>query len=198
MNTTWVDSLGVGRFTQGNARTASSASGYGRTDVALLSLVLAAAYLVKRHYSTASAEELGWALVPTTYFVEKLTGLHFTFERGAGFVSESRRLVIAPACAGVNFFVIALSSLSFSFIGEVRGLRRKALLVVASALSAYIAMLVVNATRISLGAVLAPHLGLAGDAFRHQLHRVEGVVTYLTSLWLLMSAGRSLSKVIGR
>ena len=109
-----------------------------------------------------------------------ITGLHFTFERGAGFVSDSRYLVIAPACAGVNFLVIAFS-LSFGFVPELETKARKIAFVSAGALSAYVAMVVVNALRISLHVLLTAHVRFA-EPIREQAHRVEGVVTYLTAL----------------
>jgi len=163
---------------------------YPWSDAAVLGLVSALAYAVKSHYSTATAEELRWALVPTTYLVEAITGLHFTFERGAGFVSDSRHLVIAPACAGVNFFVIALLSLSFGFVPELGTKARKVALAFAFALSAYVAMVVVNALRISLHVLLTAHVRFA-EPIREQAHRVEGVVTYLTALFVLMAAARA-------
>ncbi len=166
-----------------------------KTDAVVLGVVTGLAYAVKSHYSTASAEELRWALVPTTYLVGMLTGLRFAFERGAGFVSESRHLIIAPACAGVNFFVIALLSLSFGFVPRLRAKAGKVGFVVAGALSAYVAMLVVNAARISLHVLVSSHVRFP-DPYREQAHRVEGVVTYLTALFLLMAAARaSLAKV---
>jgi exosortase K len=160
------------------------------SDAAVLGFVSAVAYAVKSHYSTASAEDLRWALVPTTYLVETITGLHFTFERGAGFVSDSRYLVIAPACAGVNFLVIAFLSLSFGFVPELEAKARKIAFVSAGALSAYVAMVVVNALRISLHVLLTAHVRFA-EPIREQAHRVEGVVTYLTALFVLMAAARA-------
>jgi exosortase K len=159
---------------------------YSWSDAVVLGSVSIMAYAVKSYYSTASAEELWWALAPTTHLVETITGLHFAFERGAGFVSGSRHLVIAPACAGVNFFVIALLSLSFGFVPQLGTKARKAAFVLAGAVSAYGAMLVVNAARISLHVLVAANVRFA-DPYREQAHRVEGVVTYLTALFLLMA-----------
>lgn len=163
---------------------------YSWSDAAVLGFVCAVAYAVKSHYSMASADELRWALLPTTYLVETITGLHFTFERGAGFVSDSRHLVIAPACAGVNFLVIAILSLSFGFVPELETKARKVAFVCAGALAAYVAMVLVNALRISLHVLLTTHVRFA-EPIREQVHRVEGVVTYLTALFVLMAAARA-------
>lgn len=166
-------------------------SRFSAWDAVVLSAVVAVAYALKRHYSTASAEELRWALAPTTALVESITGLRFAAERGAGYMSESHRLVIAPACAGVNFLIIALLSLSFGFVTWVRSPARKAAFAAGCLLSAYAAMVIVNAARISIGIVLGAHLGPLGGATFEQVHRVEGVVTYLLALSALMTAARA-------
>ncbi|HEX3597336.1 MAG TPA: exosortase K [Polyangiaceae bacterium] len=163
-------------------------------DAAVLAPVVASAYALKRFYSTASAEELHWALGPTTRLVEYLTRAHFAPEAGAGFVSDSRHLVIAPACAGVNFLVIALLSLTFGFVTEVHTAARKLSLVVVSGLVAYAAMLVVNALRIAFGMFVAS-CWWPGAAYRPELHRIEGIATYLVALWLLAAGAR---RVVGR
>ncbi len=159
-------------------------------DAVVLGCVSAAAYAVKSHYSTASADELRWALAPTTRLVEMITGVHFAFERGAGFVSDSRHLVIAPACAGVNFFVIALLSLSFGFVSELETKGRKVAFALGAGLAAYAAMLAVNAARISLHVLLTAHVRFL-DPCREQAHRVEGVVIYLVALFMLMAGARA-------
>jgi len=163
---------------------------WSRFDVVVLGLVSATAYALKSYYSTASADQLRWALDPTTSIVEAVTGLCFAFERGAGFVSESRHLVIAPACAGVNFLVIALLSLTFGFVPALRTKAGKVAFALAGALAAYVAMLVVNAARISLHVLVTSHVHLA-DPYRGQAHRVEGVVIYLTALFVLMASARA-------
>lgn len=161
-------------------------------DALFLSLVAGAAFALKRHYATASAEQLGWVLAPTAALVECFTCIHFTLERGVGFMSESRDVVIAPACAGINYLVVAMLSLTFCLLREVKTPARKACFVLSSVAAAYGATLVVNATRISIGIAVARHLPPSWDALRDQVHRVEGVVVYLTSLWLLVLAGGAL------
>lgn len=164
-------------------------------DVALLSCVLAGAYGLKRFYSTASAEQLGWALGPTTALVERLTSVHFIAERGAGFVSEGRHLVIAPACAGINFLVIAVLSLTFAFVRQFGRPMHKVWFVGACIVASYVAMLAVNAARISLGMAFEGRVATLG-ASHGDVHRVLGVATYLTSLWTLFAlAGASLRRL---
>ena len=177
--------------TKADRETARRASaGYTASDLVVLACVSTAAYALKQYYSTASAEQLRWALAPTASLVELFTDLRFTAERGEGFVSSSRLLVIAPACAGVNFFVIALLSLSFAFVTEARTKSGKALFVLASAVASYAAMVVVNATRISLGVALASVVGLR-EPYRAEVHRMEGVVIYLTALFVLTAGARA-------
>src|SRR6476646_201166 len=75
-------------------------------------LVLAAAAALKQFYSTASANELRWVLWPTSRLTELVTGTHFTFEPYAGYMSSDRGFLIASACAGINFLIMAFLMLS--------------------------------------------------------------------------------------
>jgi exosortase K len=167
----------------------------GDVDSALFLLVLGGAYILKRFYSTAGADELGWALGPTAALVERFTCVHFVAERGAGFVSQGRDLVIAPACAGINFLVIAVLSLTFAFVRQLGRPAAKVCFVVACVLASYAAMLLVNATRISLGMAFERLFADLG-ASHGDVHRILGIATYLTSLWILFAlAGAALRRL---
>jgi exosortase K len=163
---------------------------FTRWDVVLSALVVALAYALKRNYSTASAEDLRWALGPTASLVEAMTRIHFAAERGAGFVSESRCVVIAPACSGVNYMIIALLTLTFAHLPNVGSGPKKVGFVLGAAVAAYLSMIVVNATRISLGIVVGQRLIFSTEAVRGQAHCALGVVLYLGSLALLGDATR--------
>jgi exosortase K len=153
-----------------------------RWDVVLFGMLGAVAYGLKRHYSTASAEDLAWILVPTTRLVEGMTGLHFTAERYAGFVNADASFVIAPVCAGVNFLIVAFAALVLGFVGECSGPRKKAAWFVGSAALAYACTVIVNAVRIAAALRLRQEGGWIGSS---EVHRVEGVVVYLVALWLI-------------
>src|SRR5215470_13854054 len=75
-------------------------------------LVLAGAFALKLHYSTASADQLRWILAPTTALVELVSGASFEFESHAGYISRERGFLIANSCSGVNFLITAFLMLS--------------------------------------------------------------------------------------
>jgi exosortase K len=157
-------------------------------DATLLSLVLVSALALKRRYGTASAEELDWLLVPTTFLVELVTGQHFVPEARVGFVSESLPIVIAPACAGLNFFVIGLLTLTFGFVPKLASSGAKALWLVASPLLAYAATLLANTVRIA-SAVGCHEIGLRVPMLTAaEAHRALGILIYLPAAWLLFAA----------
>src|SRR5215510_14347568 len=74
--------------------------------------VLAGAFALKLHYSTASADQLRWILAPTAALVELVSGLTFEFESHAGYISRERGFLIANSCAVVNFISAALIKVS--------------------------------------------------------------------------------------
>jgi exosortase K len=159
--------------------------------VALGSLVLVAAYVLKRHYASATPEELTWVLAPTASVVGALTGAAFVLEHHVGYVSAPLATFIVPACAGLNFLIIAACTLVFGFLQEMRTPAGKAGWVLVSLTVAYGATVLVNAARITIGIALRRHAIHIAVIPPGQLHRVEGVVVYLSSLWLLFVAASS-------
>jgi exosortase K len=156
-------------------------------DAMLLLVVLVSALALKRHFGTASAEELDWLLAPTTFLVELVTGQHFAREAGVGFVSEELPIVIAPACAGLNFFVIGILTLSFGFVSKLPCSSAKALWLAASPLIAYAATLLANTVRIA-SAVALHEAGLRVPVLTAaEAHRALGIVIYLPAAWMLFA-----------
>jgi exosortase K len=167
-------------------------------DATLLALVLVSALALKRRYGAASAEELDWLLAPTTSLVELVTGQHFIHEARIGFVSERLPIIIAPGCAGLNFFVIALLTLSFGFLSKLRTPGAKALWLAASVPLAYAATLFANTVRIASaialheGGLRVPMLTAA------EAHRALGVVVYLPVAWLLFAVAERFFSTVER
>ena len=145
---------------------------------------LLTAYGLKAHYSRATSDGLDWILRPTTALVERMSGLAFEYERGEGYLNRERRVIIAPACAGVNFMIAAFGMTLFSFLHLMPTTASTLLWTAGSLLGAYLLTVAVNALRI----VIALHLYASGIVFFYadpaQLHRLEGIAVYLTALCL--------------
>jgi|SRR4051812_1932282 exosortase K len=154
-----------------------------RHSFTLVALTLA--WLLKRHYSQASAEDLRWILAPTTWLTSLLVDGEFAFRDGQGYLSREQSVLISPACAGVNFLIVALLSLQLGFSSHCRGLRGGARWLAASAGLAYLTTLVVNALRIGLSIAVA-HLAVRITGLTFQsIHRLLGVFIYLAGLMAL-------------
>jgi exosortase K len=155
--------------------------------------MLAGAYALKLGYSTAGARELGWVLAPSCYVARSL-GVTLAYELGAGWISHAPRMVVGPACAGVNFLIVAWLALYFGAQARCRGRLHKLGWLAASFALAYLATLLSNGVRIALAAQLYAaelHWGYL-DAAR--VHRLLGVVLYCsTLLGLCRGAERMLS-----
>jgi len=148
-------------------------------------VALLAAWLLKRHYSQASAEDLRWILAPTTWLTSLFVPGELVFQAGQGYLSREQSVLISPACAGVNFLIVALLSLVLGFSSHFDGLRRRARWFAASLGLAYLTTLVVNALRIGLSVAVA-HLAtrLTGLTFQ-SVHRLIGIFIYLAGLLAL-------------
>lgn len=162
-----------------------------RDRAAMWAVVLLCALALKLYYSSASANELRWILAPTAALVGMVSGVSFQFESYAGYMSEDRRFLIAPSCAGVNFLIAAFLMLSARRLlsdqtrGDAWGF------IPSAAAIAYVATLVANTARIAIAlrvGRLSEITGLTPD----QLHRVEGIFVYFGFLLLLFAASEKI------
>jgi exosortase K len=157
---------------------------FSRYDAGVCVLALLMAYVLKRHYSTATADELAWILRPTASVVAVLTGTDFVAEANTGFVSKNLFYIIAPSCAGLNFLIIVLCMSIFALSREVASAGKKALVFVGCAATAYLFTVLVNAVRI----LIAIKLHMAGilpeGLTAEQFHRIEGIAVYFSFLCL--------------
>jgi exosortase K len=147
-------------------------------------LILLTAWGLKFHYSRAGSDELVWVLAPTAGLVELISGIAFEKEAHTGFVGQGNRFIIAPACAGVNFLIIAFCMSAFSGMHAFKRQRSKLLWLGIAFLSAYLLTIVINALRIfvSIHTYAADiQLGWFTPA---RIHRLEGVVIYFFFLTL--------------
>jgi exosortase K len=154
-------------------------------DVALVALALLLALAVKAFYSRAGASELAFVLAPSCFVAAHLGGIDLVAEPGAGYISHAHRMVVGPACAGVNFFIIAFLAVYLS--RRMSGVRDGVRGLLISAVVAYGATIVTNGLRIILAAHLF-QLGGAGWLTPERLHRLAGIAIYCASLVILCRA----------
>ncbi len=162
-----------------------------RDQLALLSVALLAAFTLKAYYSRAGADELGWMLRPTASLVSWISGASFEHERAAGYINRELALCIAPACAGINFAIVAFLTLVLSFALRVQGFGRKTAALFGCVLAAYVVTVLGNGLRIWLSIALRESALLEHFSFV-ELHRVLGVAVYLVLLWCLYFAAEAL------
>ncbi|MBE0583175.1 MAG: exosortase K [Desulfofustis sp.] len=144
---------------------------------------LGIAVMVKLFYRDADSRALAWLLGPTAMLVEALTGIEFSHVPGSGWLSQTHWVVIAPACAGVNYLVIAFCMSAFQGIAALRRTPALTGWLVFSGLSAVVVTVLVNSLRIwlSLRAFRSDPAG--GLLSAEALHRLTGVVVYYVFLF---------------
>jgi exosortase K len=149
---------------------------------AVYAAAAAAVYGLKAYFSAAGADGLRWLLAPTCWLAGHLGGIAFIDEPGAGFISHSERLVVGPACSGLNFLIICFAALFFSLAHRLAGARRRAAWLLGCLALAYVATILTNAARVILAARLY-HLPLEGSVLTPaRLHRLMGTLLYCASL----------------
>jgi len=149
--------------------------------------VLVCVFALKQYYSTASADQLKWILMPTAACVELLSGESFEFESHSGYISADHRFLIASSCAGVNFLLTAFLMLSVRRLLFDSMKKIKWSFIPVSLIAAYIVTLVANTTRI-LFALKLQGISAIGWLDPGQIHRLEGIFIYFLFLTLLFLA----------
>ncbi len=146
---------------------------------------LAAALALKAHYSGAHAENLLWILGPVAFFVEILTGCRFYFDPANGYVSHALGVVIAPACAGVNFMIAMFCLVYFSGIFKFTRTRENLLWLAGSAGISYLSAIIANTARIDLSIIMITHNIHLGWLTPLRVHRITGILIYFFFLNLV-------------
>lgn len=150
---------------------------------------------VKLFYSKADGESLDWILAPTACWVEFLSGLSFEKVFNEGFVNHQYRVIIAPACSGINFLIIVYATLLFSFTKRVN---KKYLWMVASFIISYISTICVNSIRIIISIYLKNVSIYSGFITSERVHRLEGMLVYLSALFIIYKIAGSLIALLQR
>jgi exosortase K len=176
----------------GTARTIGG--GVVTTRLVVLAAAMLIAWGVKRHYAGAGPEDLTWILRPTTGLVSAVTGEHFSWQAGEGYVSSDRLFLIEKSCAGINFMIAAFGMLVIAFDHRARPVVPAFGVLAGSLLAAYSAAVTINAVRIAIAMCLAAHPGLLPTLTAVEVHRLEGIVIYFGGLVLLHEAAREFDR----
>jgi exosortase K len=178
-------------LTPASSKIATDAAVPSRTaaDVAFGTLALLLGLGVKAFYSGAGASAYAVVLAPSCWLAAHLGGIDLVAEEGAGFISRAHRMVVGPACAGVNFFVVAFLAVYLTLLRcrPMTGVGARARGLMIAAAVAYGATILVNGLRIILAAHLF-QLGGVGWLTPERLHRIAGVVIYCAAVVTLCRA----------
>jgi len=162
-------------------------------NLALIGFALGVAWGLKDFYSRARFEDLLWVLGPTRRLVEWLSGARFEAEAGIGYLSRDHRFQIVPACAGVNFMIVAFASLACGLAHTRTTWRGRFALLISSALAAYAVTVAANAVRISMAIRLHAAAARWGPLSAEHLHTAIGVMIYFLFLGGLFALGAKLT-----
>lgn len=174
---------------QAAALAASALIGYRDAHVRatrILGAVIALLIMLalKRHYSLATADQLNWILAPTARLLAWLTPAQPVYEYGVGYVDFVRGIIVAPACAGINFMIMTFGLGAFCSICRVRRLAGIFMGLAIVLCSAYGYTLMVNVARIAISMMLYDADIYTGWLTVERVHRLAGIGIYVTALWL--------------
>lgn len=173
-------------------------------QITSLALYLCCAAILKLFYSHATPNDLQWILQPTAFLVEIFTGSNFVFKIAEGYCSIDNKIIIAPACAGVNFMIVILcltATLACKY-KQIQKVRQFFLYLATILTISYCATLLFNTIRIIV-AMAFYDAGIQWGYFtQERIHRLIGIVIYFAgACFVYLLAGtflhqtKSLSKL---
>jgi exosortase K len=153
-------------------------------------LTILAAISLKLYLRIAEHGDLVWFLYPTTKIVELFTGMQFIFDPSIGYIAINDIIVISKECSGVNFFVISLCMITFSFMRYIR--KRKLAAFFGFLTATWMVTFGVNASRIIIAIALRDlnSSGIIPDI--SWMHQAEGITVYFSFLVLYYLLIRSI------
>lgn len=165
-----------------------------KTKLLMLAVTALVVWGLKRTYADSRADDLQWILAPTARLVGAVTGVQFVPSPGEGYVSHARLFLIEKSCAGINFMAAAFLVLVLTLFRRATSPGSVALVLIGSLSAAYVAAVMVNATRIAVALWLGtPSVPLSISAAA-EVHRIEGIVVYFAGLTLLYEVARRLNR----
>lgn len=148
----------------------------------LMTLVIM--FILKKYYNSASADQLQWILKPVAWLVSAFETLPYKWISDVGYVRADRAITIAPACAGVNFLIMAIGLPVVAFLHHKKTNTGRFKLWAAAILGAYALAVLVNVIRI-IATVALYDKGISWWWFTpDRLHRMAGIAVYFSALGL--------------
>lgn len=159
--------------------------------------VLLIAFGLKFHYSHADSDDLMWILRPTAGLIECISDISFDKEERTGFVSRERGAIIAPSCAGINFFIVAFCMVTFYGFLHLKRSKLKILWLGITITTTYLLTITANALRILASIYLYERFIYGGWVTPERVHRLAGALIYLFFLYVFyLCMGKALHFVI--
>lgn len=144
---------------------------------------------IKYFYSKAGSNELEWILAPTAWWVRILSGIPFEREPSIGYISHQFRFIIAPSCSGVQFMIITIATLIYSYVHRMNTIRRGFGWVAFSLGTSYLLTIIVNGFRIVTAIHLPIYFYETNIHYEwmtpEKLHTLIGIIVYFTSLFII-------------
>lgn len=149
----------------------------------------------KLYCNNAGNQELLLFLKPLAAAVGIFTGISFEYGPAVGFYNEAAGIVIGKSCAGVNFYMILLLMLVFSFIARFRKTTSKVTAFVLFLALSYIGTVFVNISRV-IGAIrVLAYLRSAGNGLDPDMvHKAAGILCFSFFLMIIYYFGNRLIK----
>jgi exosortase K len=169
----------------------------GIQSIAPFVLFICCAAILKLFYSHATPVELLWMLKPTALSVKFFTGIHFVFDMFEGYCSIDKKIIIAPACAGVNFMIVLICVIALLICKyrHIQSVQQFIWYLTAIIVISYCTTLICNTIRIMI-AIACYDKSIHWAFFtQERIHRLIGIVIYFAGICIAyLLTGKVLNK----
>ena len=152
-------------------------------------LTIAIMFVMRNFSRITDSDAYIWILASTARWVSVLSGISFEYLPHEGYINRFYRFLIAPSCSGIRFMLLTFVMLIFSFLHQIKSVRKGYLWFCLSAILSYLLTIFVGGIRIVVSIYLPDvleNLGfMNGWLTPDRLHTMIGASIYFTSLCII-------------
>lgn len=154
---------------------------------------------IKFYYSKADSNALDWILAPTAWWVRVLSGIPFDKQPHTGYVNHEFRFIIASSCSGIQFMMITIATLIYSYVHRMKTRSRGFIWIAFCVGISYLFTIFINGFRIVLS-IYFPLYFYKADVYNkwltpEKLHTIIGTVVYFSSLFAIYHIAGYVSQI---
>ncbi|MEX1376526.1 MAG: exosortase K [Eubacteriales bacterium] len=139
---------------------------------------------LKIFYDIAGNDQLIFMIKTASNLVALFYNTDFFYDSKLGYVSHQLGITIGKSCAGINYMIIVLLMLAFSYIHYFKSTKSKIIYFAVIFPAAYLMTILANSSRIILSIKMLDMSWLYNSFSKETVHLITGIFTFVGFLIL--------------